>query len=59
MQGELLTYTITVTNSGTNPTGINNVSVRDDMRTNPNGTFVSVVPAQTGWNCNNSINCNL
>jgi uncharacterized repeat protein (TIGR01451 family) len=54
--GELLTYTITVTNNGTNPTGINNVSVRDDMRTNPNGTFVSVVPAQAGWNCNNSIN---
>ncbi|MCP5173930.1 MAG: DUF11 domain-containing protein [Moraxellaceae bacterium] len=54
--GELLTYTITVTNNGTNATGVNNVSVRDDMRTNPNGTFVSVVPAQAGWNCNNSIN---
>ncbi|MDO8417891.1 MAG: CARDB domain-containing protein [Agitococcus sp.] len=54
--GENLTYTVTVTNNGTNATGANNVSVTDDMRTNPSGTFVSVVPAQAGWICNNSIN---
>jgi uncharacterized repeat protein (TIGR01451 family) len=54
--GQNLTYTITVTNNGANATGANNVSVTDDMRTNPNGTFVSVVPAQAGWVCNNSIN---
>lgn len=53
--GEDLTYTITVTNNGTTATGINNVSVTDDMRTNPNATFVSV-SAPAGWVCNNSIN---
>jgi uncharacterized repeat protein (TIGR01451 family) len=53
--GENLTYTITVTNNGTTATGTNNVSVTDDMRTNPNATFVSV-SAPAGWVCNNSIN---
>jgi uncharacterized repeat protein (TIGR01451 family) len=53
--GENLTYTITVTNNGTTATGTNNVSVTDDMRTNPNATFVSV-SAPTGWVCNNSNN---
>lgn len=54
--GDLLTYTVTVTNNGPAATDINNVSVRDDMRTNPGGTFVSVTPAQPGWNCNNILN---
>ena len=53
--GENLTYTITVTNSvGSDPTGLSNVSVTDDMTTNPGATFVSA--SGTGWTCNGLIN---
>lgn len=53
--GQNLTYTITVTNNGSAATGINNVSVTDDMTTNPNASFVSV-SAPAGWNCNDLSN---
>ncbi|MBH1970790.1 MAG: DUF11 domain-containing protein [Moraxellaceae bacterium] len=57
LAGQDLTYTITVSNlSGVNAvaTGINNVSVTDNMTTNPGATFVSA--SGTGWTCNNLIN---